>query len=232
MTTASSPIITIDGPSGSGKGAITHRLAEALGFHILDSGALYRLIGLAARRADIAFDDEQRLATLATQLDIEFLATDDSEEPVRILLSGDDVTRLLRSDEAGSDASRVAPLSLVRDAIKQRQQDFAQPPGLVADGRDMGTVVFPQAEVKIYLTASAETRADRRYKQLKSKGISASLHALFLSIQARDDRDMNRSVSPLKPAEDALVIDSTEMTIDEVFNRVLAQVQKTLKLAL
>lgn len=211
------PVIAIDGPSGSGKGVITHRLARELGFHILDSGALYRLIGLAARKHGVDFEDEAALGRLARELDVSFLPTDDEEEPIRILLEGEDVTVAIRTDEAGTDASRVAPITVVRDGIKQLQRDFRKAPGLVADGRDMGTVVFPDAEVKIYLTASAEARAERRYKQLIGKENSVSLHDLFLSIQARDERDMNRAVAPLKPAEDAEIVDSTERGIDEVF---------------
>ncbi|MDG1204491.1 MAG: (d)CMP kinase [Pseudomonadales bacterium] len=222
------PVITIDGPSGSGKGAITHRLAEALGFHILDSGALYRLIGLAARRRNIAFDAEAALVKLALELEIEFQATNDPEEPIEILLFGERVTRDLRTNEAGTDASKVAPIPAVRDAIKDLQQGFKKAPGLIADGRDMGTVVFVDADAKIYLTASAETRAERRYKQLKDKGIDVSLHGLFLSIQERDERDMNREVAPLIPATDARVIDSTEMDIDQVFNEALTFVQERL----
>ena len=222
------PVITIDGPSGSGKGAITHRLAEALGFHILDSGALYRLIGLAARRRNIALDAEDALVKLALELEIEFQPTSDPEEPIEILLFGERVTRDLRTNEAGTDASKVAPIEAVREAIKDLQQDFRKAPGLIADGRDMGTVVFVDADAKIYLTASAETRAERRYKQLKDKGIDVSLHALFLSIQERDERDMNREVAPLIPAADARVIDSTKMDIDQVFNEALAFVRERL----
>lgn len=222
------PVITIDGPSGSGKGAITHRLAEALGFHILDSGALYRLIGLAARRRNIAFDAEAALVKLALELEIEFQATNDPEEPIEILLFGERVTNDLRTNEAGTDASKVAPIPAVRDAIKDLQQGFKKAPGLIADGRDMGTVVFVDADAKIYLTASAETRAERRYKQLKDKGIDVSLHALFLSIQERDERDMNREVAPLIPAADARVIDSTAMDIDQVFNEALDFVREKL----
>jgi len=222
------PVITIDGPSGSGKGAITHRLAEALGFHILDSGALYRLIGLAARRRNIALDAEDALVKLALELEIAFQPTSDPEEPIEILLFGERVTRDLRTNEAGTDASKVAPIEAVREAIKDLQQDFRKAPGLIADGRDMGTVVFVDADAKIYLTASAETRAERRYKQLKDKGIDVSLHALFISIQERDERDMNREVAPLIPAADARVIDSTKMDIDQVFNDALAFVRERL----
>jgi cytidylate kinase len=222
------PVITIDGPSGSGKGAITHRLAEALGFHILDSGALYRLIGLAARRRNIALDAEDALVKLALELEIAFQPTSDPEEPIEILLFGERVTRDLRTNEAGTDASKVAPIEAVREAIKDLQQDFRKAPGLIADGRDMGTVVFIDSDAKIYLTASAETRAERRYKQLKDKGIDVSLHALFISIQERDERDMNREVAPLIPAADARVIDSTKMDIDQVFNEALAFVRERL----
>ena len=223
-----SPVIAIDGPSGSGKGVITHKLAAHLGFHILDSGALYRLIGLAAKKHAISFDDEAALAEQARVLTVRFEPTGDAEEPLRILLEGVDVTLELRTDEAGVDASRVAPLPGVRDGIGELQRSFKQPPGLVADGRDMGTVVFTDATVKIYLTASAQARAERRYNQLKDKDIGVSLHDLFQSIQARDERDMNRKVAPLKPAEDAHVIDSTEIDIDEVFRQVLTIVKEKL----
>ncbi len=220
--TANVPVIAIDGPSGSGKGVITHRLATALQFHILDSGALYRLIGLAARRRGTRFDDAPALATVARQLDIEFRSGNDEENPLTIFLAGDDVTLAIRTDEAGSDASRVAPIAAVRDAIKDLQRGFRKSPGLIADGRDMGTVVFPDAVAKIFLTATAEARAERRYKQLIRKDINVSLHDLFVSIRARDERDTNREVAPLRPAEDAVIIDSTAMDIDEVFRQVLA----------
>ena len=222
------PVITIDGPSGSGKGVITQKLAAYLGFHILDSGALYRLIGLAARKHGIRLDDEDALAEQASSLDVRFEPTGDAEEPLKILLEGEDVTRALRTDQSGVDASTVAPLSRVREGIGQLQRSFKQAPGLVADGRDMATVIFTDAEVKIYLTASAQARATRRYNQLKDKDIGVSLHALFQSIQARDERDMNREVAPLKPADDAIIIDSTNMNIEEVFEQVLAEVSERL----
>ena len=219
------PVIAIDGPSGSGKGVITQRIAEALGFHILDSGAIYRLIGLAARKHDVDLEDEAALIKLAQHLDIAFKATSDAEDPLSIWLEGENVTRKIRSDEAGVDASKVAPLAGVREAIKQLQRSFRRAPGLVADGRDMGTVVFTDADVKIFLTASAEARAQRRYKQLIDKDINVSLHALFTSIQERDERDTTRAVAPLIPASDAVTIDSTSLDIDEVFDQVLTIVK-------
>ncbi len=223
------PVIAIDGPSGSGKGVITQKLAAHLGFNILDSGALYRLIGLAAIKHDIPLDDEEKLAVAAKNLDVAFKSTGNAEEPLQVMLEGDDVTRRLRTDEAGVNASKVASLGKVRDAIGELQRSFKQAPGLVADGRDMGTVVFTDALVKIYLTASAEARAQRRYNQLKDKDIGVSLHALFQSIQARDERDMNREVAPLIPADDAIIIDSTELDIDEVFQQVLTTINEKLQ---
>jgi len=226
--TEKTPVIAIDGPSGSGKGVITQKLASHLGFHILDSGALYRLIGLDARKHGTDLNAEEKLADRARNLDVRFKPTGNAEEPLHILLQGEDVTAQLRTNEAGVDASKVAALQSVRQAIGALQRSFQQPPGLVADGRDMGTVVFSDAVVKIYLTASAEARAQRRYNQLKDKDISVNLHALFQSIQARDERDMNREVAPLKAAEDAVIIDSTELNIDEVFEQVLSIVNEKL----
>jgi cytidylate kinase len=220
------PVITIDGPSGSGKGVISQRLSTILDFHLLDSGALYRVTGVAARRQRISLDNEHLLAELASRLEIEFTPTGNPEEPVSVLLSGQDITRDIRTDEAGVDASKVAKLPLVRQGLRQSQRSFLRAPGLVADGRDMGTVVFTEARLKIFLTASPMERAKRRYKQLKHKDIGVSLHALLDSIRERDERDMNREVAPLKPAEDAVLVDSTGLSINDVLEKVLSEVKK------
>ena len=230
--TDSIPVIAVDGPSGSGKGMVATHLSEQYGFSLLDSGALYRLVGIAAREAGFDLDaeavDETALAELTEQLDIAFNPTGDPEDPLVITLAGEDVTRRARSDEAGVYASVVAALQGVRDGLTTLQKSFRQKPGLVADGRDMGTVIFPDATVKIYLTASGQARAERRYNQLKRKDISVSLLALLQSIKGRDERDMSRQASPLRPADDAHVIDSTDMTIDEVLNAVQSIVTKKL----
>lgn len=217
------PVLTIDGPSGSGKGTISARVAQQLGWHLLDSGALYRLVALGAERHQIPLDDESALAEYAATLDVRF-ELDDIESVT--ILEGDIVGDVIRSETCGNAASKVAALPAVRTALLQRQRDFARNPGLVADGRDMGTVVFPRAEVKIFLTASAEERAQRRYKQLKKKGISANLSGLLDEISERDARDSQRKVAPLKPAEDALQLDTTSMAIDVVVEKVLQQWQK------
>jgi cytidylate kinase len=217
------PVITIDGPSGSGKGTISRRLAAQLGWHLLDSGALYRLAALAGREAGLDPTDVDGHAAAAARMDVTFGQTADGDE--KVLLAGEDVTAEIRTEEAGQGASRVAAWPPVRAALLQRQKDFAQPPGLVADGRDMGTVVFPSAALKIFLTASPEERARRRYNQLKGKGSGASLAALSLEIAERDRRDSTRAVAPLLPAADAVTIDSTSLTIDEVVQRIMAEVQ-------
>ena len=213
------PVIAIDGPSGSGKGTISRAVAHALRWHLLDSGALYRLVALAARRAAVGLDDASALAPLALRLDIRFGSGLQGEE--RVWLDGIDVTRDIRTEAAGGDASRVAAIPAVRAALLARQRAFAVPPGLVADGRDMGTAVFPGAEVKIFLTASAEERALRRHNQLKEKGVAATLAALSLEIAERDRRDISRSASPLVASADAVVLDTTGMPVNAVVSRVL-----------
>jgi len=213
------PVMTIDGPSGSGKGTVSRAAARALGWGLLDSGALYRLVALAGRQAGVTLDDAPGLARLAESANIGFGSGNSGEEVV--WLGGKDVTRAIRTEEAGNDASKVAALPLVRAALLERQRRFAVPPGLVADGRDMGTVVFPGAEVKIFLTASAAERALRRYKQLKEKGVAANLAALSLEIAERDQRDSTRTASPLVASADAILLDTTGMPVDAVVERVL-----------
>ncbi|WP_019530430.1 (d)CMP kinase [Dasania marina] len=220
-------IVTVDGPSGSGKGSLCQLLAKELGWHLLDSGALYRIVGLAAQQQGVSFDDEVALTQLAAHLNVEFKPGPPGE-PAAVLLDGQDISRQVRAETTGALASKVAVYNGVRDALLALQQSFAKAPGLVADGRDMGTVVFPHAPTKIYLTASAEERASRRYKQLKEAGQSVTLAALLEDIHARDDRDMNREVAPLKPAVDAVVIDSSVMGIKDVYNQVMIEINKSL----
>jgi len=213
-------VITIDGPSGSGKGTISRAVAKSLGWALLDSGALYRLVALAGRRASISLDDAEHLGSLAERFNIRFGSNASGEEVV--WLDEEDVTRAIRTEAAGNDASKVAALAPVRAALLARQRRFAVPPGLVADGRDMGTVVFPRAKVKIFLTASPAERALRRYKQLKEKGVTANLAALSLEIAERDERDSTRSASPLVASADAIMVDTTGMSVDDVVERVLS----------
>jgi CMP/dCMP kinase len=213
------PIVTIDGPSGSGKGTISRAVATRVGWHLLDSGALYRLVALAGSLAGVPPDDPEGHARVAATMDVVFGVNPHGGELVT--LGGRDVTADIRSEIAGQGASRVAAWPAVRTALLERQRAFAAPPGLVADGRDMGTVVFPQADLKIFLTASPEERALRRYKQLKDKGSGVSLAALSREITERDLRDSTRAVAPLKPAPDARVIDSTGLSIEAVVGRVL-----------
>jgi len=219
MRASSPPIVTIDGPSGSGKGTISRAVAQRVGWHLLDSGALYRLVALAGIAAGAAADDVAQHAALALRMRADFSVDADGGERVR--LDGQDVTGALRSEEAGHGASRVAAWPAVRQALLERQRSFARPPGLVADGRDMGTVVFPGAQLKIFLTASPAERALRRYKQLKNKGSDVSLPALSREIAERDLRDQTREVAPLKAAPDACLIDSTGVPVEAVVGRVL-----------
>ena len=219
LRSADVPVIAVDGPGGSGKGTITTRLANHLGWHFLDSGALYRLTALAVMKQQLPLENEAALGEAAARLDIRF---ETSGSEVRALLDEQDVSDQLRKEETGVLASRIAAIPAVRAALTSRQRRFRQPPGLVADGRDMGTVIFPDAMIKIFLTASAEIRAERRYKQLKDKGESVNLTRLFREIKARDLRDQSRSIAPLRPAEDAVIIDSTELTIDEVFSQIVS----------
>lgn len=216
--TEPAPVITIDGPGGSGKGTVSLRLARQLGWHLLDSGALYRLVAVAALQEQVPIEAESTLGQLAGNLDVDFTV---AGPEVRVLLNGQDVSQKLRSEEVSVLSSRLAALQPVRAALVDRQRAFRLPPGLVADGRDMGTVIFPDANLKIYLTASAEERARRRYKQLKDKGESVNLPRLFREIEERDHRDQNRPLAPLRPALDSHIIDSSELSVDEVLGKIL-----------
>ena len=213
------PVLTIDGPSGSGKGTVAQLIAKDLGWHYLDSGALYRVLAQASIKHGVELGDESSISTLAKNLDVVFLV---KSGELKVLLEGWNVTTLIRSEQAGNAASKVAALPLVRSALLERQRDFRRLPGLVTDGRDMGTVVFPDASYKIFLNASAEVRGQRRYKQLKEKGIECNISDLITEISERDERDRNRTVAPLRPATDAIQLDSTSLGIESVFDRVRA----------
>ncbi|OCG23470.1 cytidylate kinase [Gilliamella sp. wkB108] len=221
------PVIAVDGPSGVGKGTLCQALANHFSWHLLDSGAIYRVLALSALRHQIALDDENQLAQLALNLPLTF---DTSEAEVKVLLDGLDVSRDIRTEETGGAASQVASLNQVRRALLQRQRDFRQAPGLVADGRDMGTVVFTDAPVKIFLDASAHSRAERRMKQLQEKQNHAKFAEILQEITARDERDRNRTVAPLKPAIDALIIDTTSLSIQDVFNQSITYISEKLAL--
>ena len=207
-------VITIDGPTASGKGTVAHKVADAVGFHLLDSGALYRLVALASDRAGVAQDDIGALAKMATRLDVKF-------GPDRVWLSGEEVSQAIRAEAIGNRASAIAVHQPVRDALTALQRGFRKLPGLVADGRDMGTVIFPEARLKVFLTASVEARARRRYKQLIDKGISANIEDLLRDLEARDARDRSRAAAPLRPAEDAQRLDTSDMSVDEAVAQVL-----------
>lgn len=214
------PVITIDGPSGAGKGTVSRILADKLGWHLLDSGAIYRVLALAALHHDIPSDDELGLIALASDLDVKF-NVEEQKNLTHIILEGEDVTLSIRAEAVGNMASKIAALPRIREALLRRQRAFKELPGLVADGRDMGTVVFPQAEAKIFLTASPEERGRRRYEQLLEKGFTANIDQLIADIVERDYRDTNRSVAPLVPADEALLIDSTNLSIAEVVDQIL-----------
>ncbi|MDV7103936.1 (d)CMP kinase [Vibrio sp. TH_r3] len=222
---SNTPVVTVDGPSGAGKGTLCMLLAKKLGFNLLDSGAIYRVLALAAIHHGVDTESEEALVPLATHLDVQFIADGDL---VKVILEGEDVSSELRKEETGTAASKVAALPRVREALLRRQRSFSSEDGLVADGRDMGTVVFPNAEVKIFLDATAEERATRRLKQLQDKGLSVKFDHLLREIQERDDRDRNRAVAPLRPADDALVLDSTSLSIEEVVAQALEYIESKL----
>ncbi|QYJ87825.1 (d)CMP kinase [Shewanella mesophila] len=216
------PIVTIDGPSGAGKGTVSQILATKLGWKLLDSGAIYRVLALAAIHHNVELDNEASLALLAAHLDVQFITT--NANGIKVVLEGEDVSHAIRSQECSNAASKVAAFPSVREALLRRQRAFAEAPGLIADGRDMGTVVFPSTPAKLYLTASAEERAQRRYNQLQDKGFDVNIDRLLAEVIERDERDMNRPVAPLIPAEDALIIDTTAIGIDEVVELALAHI--------
>ena len=214
------PVITIDGPSGAGKGTVARVVAEQLGWHLLDSGAIYRVLAVAIQYHHIKIDDEEPLIPIAAHLDVQFEITSSGES--KVILEGENVSETIRTEEIGALASQVAAFPRVREALLRRQRAFSVAPGLVADGRDMGTVVFTKAPVKVFLTASAEERAQRRFIQLKDKGFDVKIGRLLDDIRQRDERDQNRKVAPLVPAEGALIVDSTELSIQEVVNKILS----------
>lgn len=214
------PVITIDGPSGAGKGTVARIVAEQLGWHLLDSGAIYRVLAVATQHHHVDLEDEEPLIPMAAHLDVQFEINSQGES--KVILEGENVTDTIRTEEIGALASKVAAFPRVREALLRRQRAFSVAPGLVADGRDMGTVVFSKAPVKVFLTASAEERADRRFNQLKDKGLDVKIGRLLDDIRQRDERDRNREVAPLIPAEGALIIDSTNLSIQEVVNKVLS----------
>lgn len=218
-------VVTLDGPSGVGKGTMAQILAKDLGYHLLDSGAIYRLAALASIQQSISPEDEDKLVEMCTQLDITFDAADESK--VQVILSGENVTSRIRNEDIAQRASQIAAIGPVRAALLQRQRDFAQEPGLVADGRDMGTVVFPEAPVKFYLTAAAQVRAQRRFDELQANGLDVEFNAILHEIQERDTRDSQRKVAPLKPADDAIVIDTSDLSIDAVKQEILSHLNKS-----
>jgi cytidylate kinase len=220
------PVITIDGPSGAGKGTVARIVAEQLGWHLLDSGAIYRVLAVAAQHHNISVEDEQSLLPVAANLDVQFQTCNEGEG--KVILEGEDVSNAIRTEEIGALASKVAVFPRVREALLRRQRAFKVGPGLVADGRDMGTIVFVDAPVKVFLTASAEERAQRRFNQLKEKGFDVKISRLLDDIRLRDERDQNRKVAPLVAAEGALIIDSTELSVEEVVSKILSFINERL----
>jgi cytidylate kinase len=223
--TAIAPVITIDGPSGAGKGTLCKAMAESLQWHLLDSGAIYRVLALAALHHQVDIESEEALVPMAAHLDVRFLSVDGE---MQVVLEGEDVTGEIRTQEVSNTASRVAAFPRVREALLRRQRAFREDPGLIADGRDMGTVVFPDAPVKIFLDASSEERAHRRMLQLQEKGFNVNFDRLLSEIRERDDRDRNRAIAPLVPATDALVLDSTSMSIEQVIEKALDYAKRKL----
>lgn len=219
------PVITIDGPSGVGKGTLSQLLADYFDWHLLDSGIIYRVLAFQALKLHISLDEADVLSKLALALPLIFIT---SSRETKIMLANDDVTDAIRTEEVGNAASKVAILPKVREALLQRQRDFCQPPGLIADGRDMGSVVFPEALIKIFLDANLKSRTERRMKQLQKKGIYVKFGEIFQEIAERDARDRNRPISPLKPAADALVIDSSSLSISDVFEKALTYIKQKL----
>jgi len=227
MTNTHIPVVTIDGPSGVGKGTVSLRVAKYLGWHTLDSGALYRILALVALQNEVSLKDEDTLGTLAHNLEVQFVPKSDLSA-IQVILNGQEVSQALRSESCGGAASQIATLAKVRQALLTRQRAFRQQPGLVADGRDMGTIVFPDAPIKFFLTASIEERAHRRYKQLKEKGINAMLSNLIKEIGERDQRDSTRTIAPLIAATEAWIIDTTEAQIEPVVARILSVISEQL----